>query len=100
MKTLFYANIKEKHDYILYNKEEIKLYDKTLNPINLKVINSGMGFKSLYKNEASYAEKIAKDYKAKQENRKIINDREHFTFTLYESTREVFKQLTKNKMNH
>ena len=37
MQTFFKMNIKEKHDFILYNKEEGKWYDK-----NLQVINKGM----------------------------------------------------------
>ena len=85
-------NIKDKHDFILYNKEEGKWYDK-----NLQVINKGMGFKELYPDQQSYAEAQARAYKAKQENRKIINDREHFTSALYESTSEVFKPLTNNQ---
>ena len=56
-----------------------------------------MGVKDLYKDEASYAEAQARAYKAEQENHKIINDRERFTSALYESTSEVFKQLTNNK---
>ena len=76
-------NIKAKHDFILYNKDEGKWYDKTLSPItfdkgglkscersdlkdlsllnspNLKSINSGMGYK-LYPNEESYTEAKAK----------------------------------------
>ena len=35
-----------------------------------------------------------KAWKAEQEYRKIINDNEHFTTALYESTSEVFKPLT------
>ena len=38
-----------------------------------------MGFKDLYKDEASYADAKAKAFKAEQENCNIINDREHFT---------------------
>ena len=45
-----------------------------------------MGFIDLYKDEASNADTKAKAYKAEQENRKIINDKEHFTSALYEST--------------
>ena len=41
-----------------------------------------MGVKDLDKDEASYAEANTKGFKAEQENRKIINDREHFTFAL------------------
>ena len=65
-----------------------------LNSPNLKPINSEMGYK-LYPNEESYTEAKARFYKEEQENRKIINDREHFTAALYESTSEVFKPLTK-----
>ena len=64
---------------------------------NLQLINSGMGFKDLYKDEASYAEAKAKAFKAEQKNRKIINDREHLISALYESTSEVFKPLIKNQ---
>ena len=35
-----------------------------------------------------------KIWKAKQDNRKIINNREHFNAALYESTSDVFIQLT------
>ena len=45
-----------------------------------------MGFKDLYKDEASYAETIEKAFKAERDNRKIINDKEHFISALYEST--------------
>ena len=104
-------NIKTKHDFILYNKYEGKWYDKTLSPItldkglkdlsllnspNLKSINSGMGYK-LYPNEESYNEAKAKTYKEKQENRKIINNRDHFHAALLESTSEVFKLLTQKQ---
>ena len=47
-----------------------------------------MGFKELYPDKQSYAEAKAKAYKAEQENRKIINDKEQFTSALYESTSE------------
>ena len=88
----------------MYNKDEGKWYDKTLSPItldklnipNLKSINSGMGYK-LYHNEESYIEAKAKAYKEEQENRKIINDRDHFHAALLKSTSEVFKPLTKNQ---
>ena len=38
-----------------------------------------------------------KAWKAEQENRKIINDIEHFHSSLLESTSEVFKPLTTNQ---
>ena len=97
MKNFFHINIKEKHDFVLYNKEEGKWYNRTLSLITLQLINSGMGLKELYRDEASYGEAKARAYKAEQENRKIINDREHFTSALYESTSEVFKPLTNNQ---
>ena len=97
MKNFFHANIKDKHDFVLYNKEDGKWYERTLSPITLQPINSGMGFKKLYKDEASYAEAKAIAFKAEQENRNIINYREHFTSALYESTSEVFKPLTNNQ---
>ena len=53
-----------------------------------------MGYK-LYFNEERYTEANAKAYKEEQENRKIINDRDHFHAALVESTNEVFKPLTK-----
>ena len=84
----------------MYNKEEGKWYNRTLSLIfirNLELINSGMGFRQLYPDEQSYAEAKALAYKAEQEIRKIINDREHFTSALYESTSEVFKPLTSNQ---
>ena len=31
MKNFFHANIKNKHDFVLYNKEEGKWYDRKLN---------------------------------------------------------------------
>ena len=76
----------------MYNRDEGKWYDK-----NLQVINSGMGFKDLYKDEASYTDAQAWAWKAERKNRKIINDREHFTTALYESTSEVFKPFIKNQ---
>ena len=56
-----------------------------------------MEFRELYPDEQSYAEAIARAFKAEQENRKIINYREHFHSTLLESTSEVFKPLTTNQ---
>ena len=85
-------NIKVKHDFILYNKDEGKWYYK-----NLQHINKGMGLRELYEDEESYAEAKMKAWKAEQKNRKIINDREHFNAALYESTSEVFKPLTKKQ---
>ena len=85
-------NIKEKHDFILYNKDEGKWYDK-----KLQVINQEMGFKELYPDEQSYAEAKARAWKAEQENRKIINDREHLHSAVLESTSEVFKPVTLNQ---
>ena len=90
-------NIKDKHDFILYNKDEGKWYDTTLRLINLQVINKGMGFKEQFNDQESYAAAQAKAYKAEQENRKIINDREHFNSTLLESASEVFIPLTTNQ---
>ena len=55
-----------------------------------------MGYK-LYPNEESYTDAKAKAYKEEQENRKIINDSEHFHATLLETTSEVFKPLTKKQ---
>ena len=105
MKNFVNENIKNKHDFVLNNKEECKWYDKTLSPITLgglnspivQPINSGMGFKELYKDEQGYAEAKARSVKAEHKNRKIINDQEHFTSALYESTSEVFKPLTNNQ---
>ena len=73
MKNIFHTNIKNKHDFVLYNKEEGKWYNRTLSPKfikNLELINSGMGFRQLYPDEQSYAEAKARAYKAEQENRK------------------------------
>ena len=97
MKNFFHINVKDKHDFVSYNKEEGKWYDTTLSPITLKPINSGIKFRQLYPDEQSYAEAKATAYKADQENRKIINDREHFTSAVYESTSKVFKPLTNNQ---
>ena len=36
MKNFFHANIKDKHDIVLYNKEEGKWYNKNLQVINKK----------------------------------------------------------------
>ena len=128
IESFFKMIIKTKHDFILYNKDEGKWYDKTLslitlninglmsceqedrilsdesdikdlsllNSLNLKSINSGMGYK-LYPNEKSYTAAKANAYKEEQENRKIINDREHFHAALLKSTSEVFKPITKNQ---
>ena len=49
-------NIKEKHDFILYKKDEGIWYNRILSPItlgglnspNLQPINSKMGFRQLY----------------------------------------------------
>ena len=97
MKNRFHTNIKDKHNFVLYNKEKGKWYNRTLSLINLQPLNSKMGFRQLYPDEQSYAEAKAKAYKAKQENRKNINHREHFSSALYESTSEVFKPLTNNQ---
>ena len=100
MINFVHTNIKDMHDFVLYNNEEGKWYDRTLRPITLQSINSEMGIKELYHDEQSYAEAKARAFKSEQENRKIINYRKHFTSVLYESTSEVFKPFTKNKMNH
>ena len=76
----------------MYNKDESKWYNR-----NLEEINKGMGIKQLYSYELIYAEAQARAWKAKQENRKVINDREHFITALYENTSEVFKPLTQNQ---
>ena len=60
-------NIKDKHDFILYNKDEGKWYNK-----KLQVINQGMGFRELCPDEQSYAAAQAKAFKAEQENRKTL----------------------------
>ena len=44
--------------------------------------------------QQSYLEVNAKAYKAKQANRKTINNLKHFSSTLLERTSEVFKPLT------
>ena len=59
-----------------------------------------MGYRELYEDEESYAEAKMKAWKAEQENRKFINYRKHFNTALYETTSDVFKQLTNNKMIH
>ena len=102
--SCFKMNIKDKHNFILYNKDEGKCYDRTLNPIkvnklnslNLKSLNTGMGYK-LYPDQESYLNAKAKTYQREQENRVINNDREHFHAAILESTSEVFKPLTKNQ---
>ena len=58
-------NIKDKHDFILFNKDESKWYNK-----KLQVINYGMGFKERYPDKQRYAAAQAKAFKAEQENRK------------------------------
>ena len=69
-----------------------------LNSLNLKSINSEMGYK-LYPNEESYTEAKAKAYKEEQETRNIINDREHSHAAWLESKSEVLKPLTKKQDN-
>ena len=46
MNIFFNMNIKDKHYFSLYNKDEGKLYN-----INLKLINIGMKFREVYKDE-------------------------------------------------
>ena len=92
MLNFFIMNIKDKHDFILYNKDKGKWYNK-----NIQVINKGMGFHELYPDEQSYAEAKARAFKAEQKNRKIINDREHFHSALLVSTSKIFIPLTKNQ---
>ena len=48
---------------------------------------------SLYQNQQSYLEVKATSYKAKQTNRKTINDLQHFSSAILERTTEVFKML-------
>ena len=64
MKNYFYANIKDKIDFILYNKDDGKWYDKTLSPITLQHINKGMRLRILYSDAQSHAEAKARAYKA------------------------------------
>ena len=40
IKNFVHTNIKDKHDFILYNKDIGKWYNRTLNPINLQPLNS------------------------------------------------------------
>ena len=101
MINFFKVNIKNKHDFIQFNKDDVKWFSK-----NLKPINSGMGIKDkqrktsslanevLYPDQRSYLEVKGKAYKAKQANRKTINDLQHFSAALLERTSEVFKPLT------
>ena len=71
----------------MFSKNKGKWSHRTLSPItlgglnnfNLELINNKMGFKDLYKDEASYAKAKAKAFKAEQKNRKIINNKEQFT---------------------
>ena len=79
------VNIKDKHDFIMFNKDNGKWFTK-----KLEHINSGMGFNE----QQSYLEAKAKAYKAEQANRKTINDLQHFRSALLERTSEVFKLLT------
>ena len=94
------VNIKDKHDFILLNKDDGKWFSQIntrLTSLNFKPINSGMGFKeqqSLYPDQRSYLEEKAKAYKAEQTNRQTINDLQHFSSALIERTSEVFKPLT------
>ena len=56
------VNIKDKHDFILFNKDDGKWFSQIndwLTSLNLKPINSGMGFKeqqSLYPYQPFYLE--------------------------------------------
>ena len=90
IKNFYKINIKDKHDFLLYNQDEGKWYDKSL-----QHIHKGIKFLELYEDEGSYAEAKIKAFKANQENRKIINYREHLNAALYESTSVIFEPLTK-----
>ena len=48
----------------------------------------------LYPDQESYLNVKANSFKTEQENHKIINDREHFTAALYETTSEVCNPLS------
>ena len=99
MKNFFHTNIKDKHDFVFIIKKKVNGINRTLSPKNVQPINRGIKFKKLYKDEQSYAEAKARAYNTEQEKRKIINDREHFTLELYDSTSEVqvFKLLKNNQ---
>ena len=58
MKNFFHAIIKDKHDFVLYNKEG-KWYNN-----NLELINCLMGFRQLYPDKQSFAEGQARANKA------------------------------------
>ena len=79
MINLFKVNIKNKHDYILFNKDDGKWFskinqalpierymtddrltciDRTLSPFNLKPINSGMGFKEQQRKTSGLANEL------------------------------------------
>ena len=93
MINFFKGNIKDKHDFIMFNKNDGKWFSQIndrLTSLNLKFINSGMEFKE----QQSYSEAKAKAYKAEQANRKTINYLQHFSSALLERTSEVFKPLT------
>ena len=112
----FKVNIKDKHDFIMLNKDDGKWFskindkltwiDRTLSSLNLKPVNSRMGFKEqqkktsglanevLYSDQQSYLEAKAKAYKAEQAYRKTINYLQHFSSALLGRKSKVFKPLT------
>ena len=106
MINLFNNYIKDKHDFIMLNKDNGKWLNKTLAGLSLRspdqrsssppsnsiVINSGMAEK-----QTSYLEAKAKAFKAEQANRKSMNDLRHFSSALLERTSEVFKPITANQ---
>ena len=106
MINLFNTNIKDKHDFILLNKDNGKWFAKNnlltsiltgglkdLSLQNSPPINSGMGITE----QQNYLDAKAKAYKAEQANGKTINDLRHFSSALLERTSEVFKPITTNQ---
>ena len=101
MINFFKVNIKDKHDFIMLNKDEGKWFSKNLEHINSEMglkeqqrKTSGLANEVLYMDQRSYLEAKETAYKAEQANCKTINDLQHFSSALLERTSKVFKPLT------
>ena len=90
MITFLKIIIINKHDFIMFNKDDCKWFSN-----NLKPINSGMGLNE----QQSYLEAKTKAYKVEMAKRITINDLQHFSSALLQRISEIFKPLTtiKNK---
>ena len=112
MSTFFKNQIKNKHDFIIYNKDSNNWLDYRLELIeakndqrfdinimsNLKIINSNQmaSVRSSSHTQLQQAQNLLKAYNAEQNTLQNMNDRKLFESSLYEQTKSIFKPITES----